>query len=195
VENYLFKILLGGCVGHKRTEIMSQLTTGQSHSDTKIIIGVDFAVHKVDLPDNGAFANLQIWDFGEEERFRTLVPCFCQGAAGALLFFDLMEPDTLFKLEDWIHLIRSNTPNIPIIVCGANYHQLDNPTNFSVTFDCIQEFIQEHRLSGYRSISVTTEHNIAESFEQLTALMIEDWKSSNSSISNYSLIETLLSNQ
>ena len=195
MENYLFKIILGGCVGHKRTEIMSRLTTGQSHSDTKVIIGVDFAVHKVDLPEKKACVNLQIWDFGEEQRFRTLVPCFCQGAAGALLFFDLMEPDTLFKLEDWIYQIRSTTPNIPIIVCGANYHQLDNPSEFSLTFETIQEFILEHQLSGYRSVSVTTQHNIAESFEQLTTLMIEDWKSSRSLSPNYPRIGTLLPNQ
>ena len=132
MESYLFKILLGGCVGHKRTEIMNRFTTGQSHSDTRVIIGVDFAAHRVDLPENNASASLQILDFGEEKRFRTLFPCFCTGAAGAILFFDLMKPGTLYELEEWIQLIRSSTPEIPIMLCGTNYHLLGNPDELGI---------------------------------------------------------------
>jgi GTPase SAR1 family protein len=183
---------MGGCVGHKRTEIMTKFTSGKTISDTRIIIGVDFAVHCIDLPENKGSAGLQIWDFGEEQRFRSLIPCFCQGAAGAILYFDLTKPETLYELEEWIYLIRSNTPDIPIMVCGTNYHLLENTGGLSKTFEWIQDFIQAHQLSGYRGISVKTEYNVTESFDQLTALMVQYQKSTKSPVSHFPTLAELL---
>lgn len=183
---------MGGCVGHKRTEIMTKFTSGKTNSDTRVIIGVDFAVHCIDLPENKGSAGLQIWDFGEEQRFRSLLPCFCQGAAGAILFFDLAKPETLYELEEWIRLIKSNTDNIPIMLCGANHHLLGNPGDISRTFEWIQDFVQVHQLSGFRSISVETEYNITESFEQLTALMVHYQKFPNSPVSHSPTLAELL---
>ncbi len=175
MENYLFKILLGGCVGHKRTEIMSSFTSGQSHSDTRVIIGVDFAVHCVDLPENEGTANLQIWDFGEEKRFRTLIPCFCQGASGAILYFNRQDPGTLIELEEWIAILREHTKSIPIILCGTNCGETQGQK--IIDEDTIQEFLNRHNLKGFYEINVETGCNIDASFDYLTKLMVEQWPS------------------
>ena len=179
MENYLFKILLGGCVGYKRTEIMNRFTTGQSRSGTRIIIGVDFAVHSLVLPEKEGVVTLQIWDFGEEKQFRSLVPLFSRGASGAILYFDLLELETLFKLEEWIFLLRSQLKNIPILLCGTNCHELADQAGYPKnSIDArIQDFMHKHHLNGYFGISVKTGCNISKSFEQLTLLMVQQWSS------------------
>ncbi|MBN2155492.1 MAG: GTP-binding protein [Candidatus Lokiarchaeota archaeon] len=200
MENYLFKILLGGCVGRQRTEIMKQFTTGRFHPDTSFIIGVDFAVHFLDLPEKEGAVTLQIWDFGEEKRFRTLVSCFCQGAAGAMLFFDLHDQDTLYDLEEWIHLIRKYTHNIPIILCGVNCKETTKSEQQSnldeldrINEEDIHDFLNKHHFRGYYDIHMESGRNITESFEYLSALMVQQWPSS--VLNQSTRIETLLPNQ
>jgi len=177
VENYLFKILLGGCVGHKRTEIISRFTTGQFHSTSRIIIGVDFAAHCLELPDKEGTVTLQIWDFDQEKRFRSLVPCFCQGAAGAMLFFDLYQSDTLFELSEWISIIRKHTNRIPIILCGTISYDTSINSNPSHKLDEkeIQNFLIKHHLNEYLELNVETGCNVNESFEILSTLMVQQW--------------------
>ena len=118
---YLFKIILAGSGGCGKTTLLNRYTTGQFNTDTKMTIGVDFAVHYLELNEDKGAATLQIWDFGGEERFRTMLPSFCQGASGALLFFDLARTHTFYELDEWINIIRRNTHDIPIIMLGAKY--------------------------------------------------------------------------
>lgn len=167
---------------------MSRYSTGQVHSGTRVIIGIDFAVHSVILPDNEGSINLQIWDFGEEQHFRPLIPCFCQGAAGAILYFDLQDPGSLSQLEGWISLFRNHTENIPIVLCGTNCDDTKEVSN-----EIVYDFLLRHDLKGYFKISVETGCNIDESFELLSTLMVEQWP--NSVINSTARISTFIPNQ
>ena len=129
---YLFKIILAGSGGCGKTTLLNRYTTGQFNSDTKMTIGVDFAVHYLELSEDKGAATLQIWDFGGEERFRTMLPSFCQGASGALLFFDLVRTHTFYELDEWINIIRRNTHNIPIILLGAKYYLIESPSDLNI---------------------------------------------------------------
>ncbi len=172
---YLFKIVIAGsnaCESLK-TVLLNRYTTGQFNSDTKMTIGVDFAVHYLELPNNEGVATLQIWDFGVEKRFRTMIPSFCQGASGALLMFDLLNPQTFYELEDWVHIIHRNTHDIPIILCGLNYSKIDRPEDLPLPVEDIKEFIIANHIDGYLSIDTNTGYNISEAFDKLTELMIK----------------------
>ena len=174
MEKYQFKIILGGCVGSVRTEIITQYTSGNKHSGTRMIIGVDFAVHSVNLPEENAIAILQLWDFGEEPRFRSLIPCFCRGAAGAILYFDLNDIKTLYDLEEWIYQIREYSPdNIPILICGVKSHN-----NIEEEISKIDDFVKKHNLNGYFDIELQSGCNICEGFEDITAIMVKQWNRS-----------------
>jgi small GTP-binding protein len=171
--NYLFKIILAGSGGCGKTTLLNRYTTGQFNSDTKMTIGVDFAVHYTDLGDDQSRATLQIWDFGGEERFRTMLPSFCQGASGALLFFDLVRTHTFYELDEWIHIIRNNTREIPIILLGAKYDLILRPSDLNIDPQQIISFIKLNKIDGYLSISSKTGYNVNESFNQLTKLMVK----------------------
>jgi small GTP-binding protein len=169
---YLFKIILAGACEKERTAFLERYTTGQFNSDTKMTIGVDFAVHYQELPDNQGTANLQFWDFGGEKRYRTMVPAFCQGASGALLFFNLTDPQTFYDLKEWIEIIRRNTQNIPIILLGTKYHLIKRPSDINISSQEVMSFIRSNKINGYLNISTKTGLNVSESLIKLTELMI-----------------------
>ncbi|MBN2156367.1 MAG: GTP-binding protein [Candidatus Lokiarchaeota archaeon] len=170
---YLFKIVLAGSGGCGKTTLLNRYTTGQFNSDTKMTIGVDFAVHYLELSEDLGTATLQIWDFGGEERFRTMLPSFCQGASGALLFFDLVRTHTFYELDEWISIIRRNTQNIPIILLGAKYDLIENPRDLNIDPQQVMSFIRFNKIKGYLSISSKTGYNVNESFDKLAELMIK----------------------
>ena len=169
---YLFKIILAGSGGCGKTTLLNRYTTGQFNSDTKMTIGVDFAVHYLEFPDDKGTATLQIWDFGGEERFRTMLPAFCHGASGALLFFDLVRTHTFYELDEWISIIRRNTQNIPIILLGAKYDLIERPSDLNIDPQQIMSFIQYNKIDGYLSISSKNGYNVDACFDKLAEFMI-----------------------
>ena len=170
---YLFKIILAGSGGCGKTTLLNRYTTGQFNSDTKMTIGVDFAVHYLELQEDQGTATLQIWDFGGEERFRTMLPAFCQGASGALLFFDLVRTHTFYELDEWISIIRRNTNNIPIILLGAKYDLIERPSDLNIDSQQVMYFIRNHNINGYLNISSKTGLNVDECFDKLTEFMVK----------------------
>lgn len=172
-EKYLFKIILAGSGGCGKTTLLNRFTTGKFTSSTKMTIGVDFAVHYINLKDVGT-VTLQIWDFGGESRFRTLLPSFCLGASGCLLFLDLVRPHTFHDLIEWVNIIRTNTENIPVILLGTKYDLIESPEDFQLDVEDIKAFMQEHNVLGYLNVSSKSGLNVQESFASLTRLIIQD---------------------
>ena len=176
-DRFLFKMILAGSGGCGKTTLLTRYTTGDYFSDTKMTIGVDFAVHHFNLSNTGKKVTLQIWDFGGEKRFRAMLPSFCLGSSGVLMLFDLLRPYTFFELEDWVNVIKTNTlGEVPIILLGSKFDLLQNPKNLAVKAKEITDFIKKHNLKGYLNISSKTNLNIQESFEKLTHLMMENKK-------------------
>jgi len=172
-RTYLFKIILAGNGGCGKTTLLNRYTTGQFNLGTKMTIGVDFAVSSAPLPKGDGNATLQIWDFGGEQRFRTMLPSFCQGASGALIFFDLTRPFTFYGLGEWVEIIRRNTKDIPLILLGAKYDLIEGPDLYmDIDTQEIFSFMKEHKIKGYLSVSSKTGLNVNESFENLTKQML-----------------------
>ncbi len=175
MDNYHFKVLVGGCTGENRRNILTKFTSGKTSSNTQNIIGVDFAAHCVEFPQDNETATLQIWDFGEEERFRILVPMFCMGASGAIIYINLFDPHSRTHLSEWVNLLREKTPNIPIILCSAICE--DQARNACIDDDSIQEMINAYNLQGYFEINIENGSNFDETIEYLTKLMIKYYPS------------------
>ena len=102
-----------------------------------------------------------------------MLPSFCQGASGALLFFDLVRTHTFYELDEWLHIIRRNTRDIPIILLGAKYDLIESPTDLNIDPQQIMSFIKYNKIDGYLSISSKTGLNVNESFDKLTEQMVK----------------------
>jgi small GTP-binding protein len=169
-SKYLFKMILTGSGGAGKTSLLQRYTTNSFTGSTKMTIGVDFAVHNVHVPEVGN-VTLQIWDFGGEQRFRSMLPGFCKGAAGALLIFSLIEPKSFFELEEWITIIKKNTNNIPVLLIGAKKDLIDKSLPPEISAEEITNFKTKYALKDYLEISSKTGENVQETFKKLALFM------------------------
>jgi len=70
-------------------------------------IGVAFKKKKVNV-DGKLDIELNIWDFGGEEKYRTLFPSYCNGATAALILYDTTDKESLKDVENWVKIIDAN---------------------------------------------------------------------------------------
>jgi len=70
----------------------------------RLTIGVDF--HVKTIVSHGKKVKLQIWDIGEEQRFRFLLPTYCLGSNAALLVYDIYNPYCLYNVIEYSKIAR-----------------------------------------------------------------------------------------
>lgn len=97
---YALKLLIIGDAGVGKSAIIRRLTNNTFSSHYKATIGVDFGllVFKV---NEYTTVRLQLWDLAGQERFANLTRNYYQGAAGALVVYDIKNPKSLEGAEKW----------------------------------------------------------------------------------------------
>ena len=170
-NKFLFKLIIAGSGGSGKTTLLRRYTTGLFSQGTSMTIGVDFSV--TSCKTNYGDSTLQIWDFGGEERFRTMLPSFCLGASGCVMMFDPVRPTTFMELQEWIKIIRGNTNNIPILLLSSKQDLIDEGHQFAVPIEDVDDFISTQSLRGYIRTSSKTGLNVESTFTQIAELMIE----------------------
>jgi GTPase SAR1 family protein len=139
-------------------------------------IGVDFSVTSAQT--KYGTCTLQIWDFGGESRFRSMLPSFCLGASGCLMLFDPLRPDTFHELNEWVDIIQTNTKTVPIILLSSKQDLIEEGHLMTIPEEDVNSFVQEHSLKGYMPVSSKSGFNVIESFTMIAELMIEKNKPS-----------------
>ncbi|MBD3194450.1 MAG: GTP-binding protein [Candidatus Lokiarchaeota archaeon] len=161
-KNYFFKILTAGEGGVGKTTLLCRYVDGQFKSDTKMTVGVQFFAKEVILSENHCI--LQIWDFGGQEHFRTLLKDYIAGAKGALLLFDLTRPNSLNNIEEWVKICRGKNEELPILFIGT---KLDLVEDRIIDPDYISEIRERHGFFDYIEISSKTGENVKKAFRKL----------------------------
>jgi small GTP-binding protein len=134
-------------------------------------IGVDFSVTTAKIA-SGAAVTLQIWDFGGEERFRTMLPSFCLGASGCMMLFDPLRPETFYELDEWISIVRNNTKNVPILLLSSKQDLIDEGHTSAILQEEVDKFVARNSLRGFMRVSSKTGVNVIESFQKISEMMI-----------------------
>ncbi len=161
-KHFLFKVLTAGEGGVGKTTLLRRYIEGQFIADTKLTVGVEFFVKELDVDDN--HCTLQLWDFGGQERFRFLLKNYVKGAKGAFLMFDLTRIDTVRTFEEWVGILRSSVPDLPILLVGT---KLDLEDQILLDEEYIKELRDEYKLFDYMKISSKTGQNVNEIIEVL----------------------------
>lgn len=120
-----FKVIVTGDKAVGKTSLIRRFCTGEFKPDTKSTIGVDFMLKQVHL-DTGE-ATLTLWDFAGEQKFRSLLPNYVSGASGALLLFDLTNPETFAKLPAWLEVLQGRGQDLVIILVGNKRDLVEDP--------------------------------------------------------------------
>lgn len=158
----LVKTITTGEGGVGKTTLLHRYIEGHFLAETRITLGVDFFLKEVKAERKKIL--LQIWDFGGQEHFRTLLPSYALGARGALLLFDLTRPSSLEQIEQWVNICRKGNPEIPILFVGT---KLDLKESISIDDEYARTFIERYNFFDYLKISSKTGENVNLAFKLL----------------------------
>ena len=106
---------------------------------------------------------LQIWDTAGQEKFRSVALNFYKGATGAILIFDLTNPESLDHLKHWNRQLR--------IHGGDDIVKILVGTKADLAVNVLQENIDEAKEDfdlKYFEVSAKENTNVKECFDYLS---------------------------
>jgi small GTP-binding protein len=156
-----------------KTSLTLRYISGFFLDDLKLTIGVDFYSKTTNFKNKKV--KLQIWDFGGEQRFRFLLHQYCKGANAAFFLYDITNRLSLDHLPDWTQIIREHAGNIPIMLIGS---KVDLKEFRAVTREEGILAAKKYNLSTFIELSSKTGQNVEKSFDVITEILFEKYKTS-----------------
>jgi small GTP-binding protein len=172
VAAWILKLVVAGAEGSGNSEILRRFSTSTFSIDHKLTIGASFSVKDVPI-DNRLSVKLQIWDFATEERFRWLLPEYCRGASGALVYFDVNDYETFAQVPEWIDVIRKEAKDIPVMLVGT---RCDLPSP-QVSREVANEYAMDSGCVGVMFCSCENSTGVEETFSSMAQWMVQYFNS------------------
>ncbi|TFG19536.1 MAG: GTP-binding protein [Promethearchaeota archaeon] len=164
VSDFIFKIIAAGEGGVGKTTLLNKYVEGKFDISTTMTIGVNI-MNKQLVIDDKIEVNLQLWDFGGQERFRFFLDSCVVGARGALLLFDLTSITSFNKISDWVPILRKYNPELPILLVGA---KADLDYKISVEDKYALQELENYKFIDYIKVSSKTGLNVEQTFRRIT---------------------------
>ena len=165
-----FKICVAGSKGVGKSSLISRYVDDIFNEKTLQTIGVAFKRKEIQIKEN-LKVELNIWDFGGEEKYRILFPAYVNGATASLLLYDTTNRETLDDLKNWVQLIEDNANEIIKVTIGTKtdlkeQRQISktDAIEFSTKFNCYGDPI---------GTSSKTGENIEKAFHSVVEAIIE----------------------
>jgi small GTP-binding protein len=158
-----YKIVVLGSSGVGKTSIVQRLLSGSFQQEGGPTCGADF--HSFEFEVDGQTAKLQIWDTAGQERFRAISKAYFRNAVGAVLVFDLTDPQSFEDLAEWLHDLETlATPNAYVLL-AANKKDLESERK--VGSEEVKMFAERHHLEVLETSAASGE-NVTFAFQRLT---------------------------
>ncbi|MFX1347639.1 MAG: Rab family GTPase [Promethearchaeota archaeon] len=113
-----YKICVAGSKGVGKSSLITRYVDDIFNEKTQQTIGVAFKRKEVKIKENLSI-ELNIWDFGGEEKYRILFPAYVNGAAAALLLYDTTNKRSLDEIKNWVQIIDNNSNEIIKVTIGT----------------------------------------------------------------------------
>ena len=163
MKTIILKIIVGGDGGIGKTTYLHRYCTNIFLTNTQLTVGVDFLTKIVNY--NDAVFNLAIWDLGGQEQFRFILSSYVRGAHAGLLFFALDRIQSFMNLNEWVSILRSEKPELPLVLIGTKADLEDADSR--VPEADINQFLEEKNSLCYIRTSSKTGENISQPVNQL----------------------------
>lgn len=160
-----FKIVLAGSKHVGKSSLIARFCDDVFLEKSIDTIGVAFK-RKVITANNFTTpvdADLVIWDFGGEEKYRALFPSYLNMAVGAIIVFDLTRPETLQDVQNWLKIIRNSTDEeLVTVLVGSKCDLVDER---QISKEEIDDFIIKNDMHcDYLETSAKTGENVELTF-------------------------------
>ena len=157
----VLKLVIIGDGGVGKTTL-TKVFCENTYVDQIMTIGID--IHTKESVVNGQKTTLQIWDISGQSQFKFLLSDFIRSANGVVLAFECARKETFLNLDEWIELIRTYEPNVPIFLIAT---KLDEGYDPALSKETIMEFIKRKNLIGFEETSAKARTNIEVPWKRL----------------------------
>jgi small GTP-binding protein len=169
MQDVLFKVCIFGDGGVGKTTLVNRYLTGVFQDGTKMTIGLDFHIKKLEIDDKKV--TLQIWDFAGEDQFRFLLPSYVNGASGGIFMYDITRESSLSNLPNWIEVFKEGIDQkIPIIMAGG---KLDLEFKRVLPKDIAMDIARANNFHAFVECSAKDGKNVEIIFRTLARAMME----------------------
>ena len=165
-----FSIIIFGDAGCGKTSLVQRLGTNKFVPNRTRGIGVDFEVKSFIMGKKKI--KLQIWDFGDEKRSKSLLPTYIRGARGGLFMYDITNYFSIAHIDDWLSVIRKEKRAedwFPIIMVGGKADLADER---EVGTQEGRKIAKSRGVDGFIECSSKSGENVEKTFKALTRLMM-----------------------
>jgi Ras-related protein Rab-2A len=139
---YIYKYIIIGDSGVGKSCILLQFTQNEFDQNKENTVGVEFGNKIISV--DGLSVKLQIWDTAGQEQFKSITRSYYRAVAGALLVYDVTNPESFANVKKWLDEAKQNAnPELVVILCG---NKIDLPGERKITTD------QGKRLAGENQI-------------------------------------------
>jgi small GTP-binding protein len=174
---YIFKVVLLGQERVGKTCIAKRLCFNTFDVETKETLGIEFYTYDLPIVVSGdkTFVRVSIWDFGGREQFKKLFPYYINGANGIFMVFNLVDLQTLLRLDWWYdRLGEYNHGNTPRIFIGAKNDLVENVDDKTrVDKLVVDRFMNRHAEVDFFRTSSKENYNIKEIFRELVIKILD----------------------
>ncbi|MBY9005858.1 MAG: GTP-binding protein [Candidatus Lokiarchaeota archaeon] len=171
-KKFLFKTLTIGEGGAGKTSLLRRYVEGKFNDSTVLTVGVDFYIKELDF-ESKAECTLQLWDFSGQIRFRHLLGNYVMGARAALLLVDLTRMPEMEELVEWVNIVRTHDPVLPILLIGT---KADLKDLIAVDDGFMLNVMNTFNMAGYIKVSAKTGHNVNKVFKVIAKKLMNQNK-------------------
>ncbi|MHA1231684.1 MAG: Rab family GTPase [Candidatus Helarchaeota archaeon] len=167
---YRFKIVVIGDAAVGKTSLIRKYSLNQFEDNYKMTVGADFNVKIVKFDDLGD-VSLTIWDFGGQEKFEEIRRYYYYGAHGAIVVFDITNPESYNNVKKWIKDVQNETGDIPFIILA---NKIDLIEEAKVSKEQIDKLSDEYKVKLFET-SAKTGKNIEEAFREIAKACLNSY--------------------
>jgi small GTP-binding protein len=174
---YIFKITILGQERVGKTCIARRLCFNTFDVNTKETLGIEFYTKDIPIIIDGeeSFVRLSIWDFGGREQFKKLFPYYINGANGIFMVFDLIDLQTLLRLDWWYERLSEYNHAVTPRMCIGAKNDLVKTADEKARVDdlVIKRFMERHEENDFYKTSSKENCNIDIIFKELVIKILE----------------------
>ncbi|MBY9014179.1 MAG: GTP-binding protein [Candidatus Lokiarchaeota archaeon] len=116
-----FKMCIFGDSHVGKSTLINRYITAKFDHDLKSTLGAAILMKFIETETTRI--TLQIWDFGGENRFTSLLPSYAQGSSAAIFMCDISNHDSITNIDKWFlkfnEGLNNRDPKFPLIIVGG----------------------------------------------------------------------------